>query len=458
VPKSALVQCADGNLYGTASSGGTLEQGTVFKMTPGGDLEAIYTFTGDVDGGTPIAALVQGNDGNLYGTAQSGGANGYGTIYRVTPEGLLTTLYSFIGGSDGSYPVAPLALGLDGNFYGVTGGGTHGYGVVFKVTTNGALTTLYSFTGGTDGSSPNGPLVQGDDGNLYGTTAHSTLQGFQFYGTIFKTSTTGSLSTLYTLNFTDGSYPAAGLLAGSDGNFYGTTHDGGSAGNGTLFRIAPNGAFATLVNFDGFNDGEHPASPLVEGPDGSIYGTTSSGGPEAHGTVFRLAATAAPQITSVPANVVVLVGDTVSLAVAAFGARPLSYQWQQNATNLVDSAAVSGATERVLTFTNVSFANGGTYSVIVRNAIGSVTNSGTMVTVVTAPVFQSVTQTNLSVQLTWSALAGQRYQLQFKSSLAAGAWNNLGKPIPATNTVMTATDPIDSNGQRFYRVVLIPSP
>jgi uncharacterized repeat protein (TIGR03803 family) len=458
VPRAALVQSEDGNLYGTASSGGTLEQGTVFKMTPAGDVEAIYTFTGNVDGGSPNAALVQGNDGSFYGPAQSGGANGYGTIFRVTPSGSLATLYSFANGDDGSYPVAPLTLGADGNLYGATGGGTNGYGVVFRVTTNGALATLYSFTGGTDGRSPNGPLVQGDDGSLYGTTAHSTLQGFQFYGTIFKMTTDGAFSTLYTLNFSDGFYPAAGLIEASDGNFYGTTHDGGPTGNGTLFRIASSGAFATLVKFDGFNDGAHPAAPLAEGPDGSIYGTTSLGGPGGRGTLFRLTATAAPQITATPANVVALVGARASLAVAAFGAQPLFYQWQENGTNLVDGAGVSGAGARVLTFTNISFANGGAYSVIVSNAMGSVTNSGTLVTVVTAPVFQSVTQTNLSVRLTWSSITGQQYQLQFKFSLAAAVWNNLSNPILATNTVMTATDPINSNAQRFYRVVLIPPP
>ncbi|HWV99332.1 MAG TPA: choice-of-anchor tandem repeat GloVer-containing protein [Candidatus Acidoferrum sp.] len=455
-PRAAVVQAADGNLYGTSSLGGAFDQGTIFKMSPVGDLAAIYTFTGDIDGAWPYAALAQGGDGAFYGTAQLGGAAGFGTAFRVTPDGSLATLYSFTNGADGSDPVAPLAFAADGNLYGVTGGGTNGYGIVFQLTTNGALTTIYSFTGGTDGSSPNGPLVQGDDGSLYGTTAHSTFRGFQFYGTIFKLTTNGVFSTLYTLNFTDGSYPAAGLTRGSDGNFYGTTHDGSSALDGTLFRVAPNGAFATLVKFDGFNDGAHPAAPLVEGPDGSFYGTTSSGGPGGRGTVFRLTANAAPQITAPPANVVALLGTTASLAVAAFGAPALFYQWQHNGTNLLDGGGVSGAGKRVLTFTNISFANAGVYSVIVSNALGSVTNSGTLVTVVTAPVFQAVVQTNLNVRLAWSAISGQRYQLQFKSSLPSPTWSNLGAPVTATNAVVTVTDPFGSNTQRFYRVLLLP--
>src|SRR5205085_10688930 len=130
-----------------------------------------------------------------------------------------------------------------------------------------------------------GALVQGDDGALFGATRYNTIRGFPFYFTLFKVLPSGVFTTLYSLNFTDGSYPAAGLILAGDGNFYGTTERGGAADHGTVFRISPSGQFSTLVEFDGFNDGAKPLTALAQGSDGNLYGTTSVGGPGGAGTV-----------------------------------------------------------------------------------------------------------------------------------------------------------------------------
>jgi uncharacterized repeat protein (TIGR03803 family) len=374
----------------------------------------------------------------------------------MTPDGILTNLHSFANADDGSSPDSALVQGRDGSFYGMTGGGAYGYGNVFKMTSSGAFTTIYSFTNGTDGSAPAGALVQGTDGNLYGVTKRNTIHGFSFNGTIFKMTTNGLLTTLYALNFTDGSFPAAGLIQGSDGNFYGTTDLGGATSNGTVFRISPNGTLATLVSFDGFDDGAHPGAALVEGADGNFYGTTTTGGPGGQGTVFRLGITSAPQITSQPANQAVLAGANATISVAVFGAPPLFYHWRKNGTDLTDGGNVFGSGSRILTLTNVSPANNGTYSVVVSNALNSVTSSGGLITAVFAPMFQSITHSNGTVRFACGAQSGQRYRVQYKTDLAAVAWTNLGAIITVTNGLITTSDVIGSDRPRFYRVVLVP--
>ena len=266
-------------------------------------LTTLYSFgsildnNGDsLDGATPNG-LVQGSDGNLYGTTSQGGTNGWGTVFKISTNGALTSLYSFTGGNDGSAPVGGLVQGNDGYFYGTTvnGGTNGGNGTVFKISTNGVLTSLYSFTGGTDGCDPLAGLVQGSDGYFYGTTVYGGTNGD---GTAFKISTNGALTTLYAFgmvtnaegNPLDGANPQAGLVQGSDGYFYGTTYSGGTNAGvvgpqgglggsfGTVFRISTNGAFTSLYSFAGGSDGANPQAGLVEGSDGYFYGTTYDGG------------------------------------------------------------------------------------------------------------------------------------------------------------------------------------
>jgi uncharacterized repeat protein (TIGR03803 family) len=456
-PLAALVEDTNGNFYGTTELGGTNLVGNIFQLTPGNTLTNLYSFTGGDDGSNPSVPLVLGTDGNLYGSTPTGGNFGHGNIFQMTPAGTFTNLYSFTGGADGNSPSGGLLPDPHGNFYGLTTyGGTHSEGNIFKMTPDDLVTNLYSFTGGTDGYWPIGALVFGDDGNLYGATKRNTIGAFQFYGTLFTSTTNGTLDTLYKLNYTDGAYPFAGLILGSDGNFYGTTYSGAYDQNGTVFRITPSGALTTLVAFDGFDDGAHPESALVQGVDGALYGTTTSGGPDGQGTIFRVSFTTAPEITSQPVNQTVVAGANVSFNVADFGASPLFYQWQKNSNNLTDGGDLSGSATRILTLTNVSVADSGSYSVIVSNSLGAVSSDSALLTVINQPVFQTITQTNGTVSLAWSTFSGQIYQLQYNPDLSSSGWINLGNSITATNSLTTFSDVIGTGTQRFYRVVLLP--
>ena len=245
-----------------------------------------------------------------------------------------------------------------------------------------------------------------------------------------------------------------------DGNLYGTTYTDRQAGYGTVFRMSPDGStFATLVYFDGCDDGAQPQAALSEDPDGNLYGTTTAGGPcqAGQGTLFRLSVTCPPQITAQPASQAVVVGANVLFNVAVSGARPFSYQWQRNGTNLVDGGNLSGSTNRTLSLANVSLADAATYSVMVSNALGPVTSAGAHLTVVYPPVFLSAVRSNCTLSLTWSAAVGAKVSacsINPVWPLPTGAY--LGSSITATSNAVTASDNICTNAQKFYRVVLFP--
>ena len=302
-PEGTLVQATNGKFYGTTFYGGFTDSscqpgcGTVFEITAAGELTTLYTFCKQScsDGARPMAGLIQANDGDLYGTASEGGANSSGTVFKITPEGKLTTLYSFCvlaGCADGSAPMAELIQARDGNFYGTTfGGGSNGIsGTVFRITANGKLTTLHSFDGGADGEFPYAGLVQATDGNFYGTTN----DGGMYYGTVFKITPTGKLTTLASfcpqpwLGCPNGAFPTAGLVQGTDGNFYGTTTNfSGSKTLATVFRVSFKGKFNLLHQFDGA-DGALPYAGLIQATNGNFYGTTYGGGRRGDGGVFGL--------------------------------------------------------------------------------------------------------------------------------------------------------------------------
>ena len=313
-PYGGLLQGADGNFYGTSYAGGANGEGAVFEITPAGTLTTLYSFCSlskCADGTRPRSGLVQGTDGNFYGTTFLGGANnnvmcnpgsgnGCGTVFEMTPDGTLSTLYSFCslsGCADGVGPYAGLVQGTDGNFYGTTpSGGANGAGTVFEVTPGGTLTTLYSFcslSSCADGIGPYAGLVQGTDGNFYGTTSSG---GANRVGTIFQVTPTGALTTLYSFcsqkNCADGNNPAGELVQGADGNFYGTTAAGGAHVKGTVFRVTPGGTLTTLYSFCSLSkcaDGTGPRAGLVQGTDGNFYGTTyADGGANSAGTVFQI--------------------------------------------------------------------------------------------------------------------------------------------------------------------------
>ena len=252
--------------------------------------------------------------------------------------------------------------------------GTCGDGTVFKMTTNGTLSTLYSFTGGSDGDMPVGGLVQGADGNFYGTTQWG---GTNDSGTVFKITTNGTFTSLYSFRGSDNAYPAigpaAGLVLGADGNFYGTTYSGGAYldqsgfSQGTVFKITPDGTLTTVYSFTGGNDGAIPIPPWCRA---------------------RMAISMARQPLAARMA-------TVPFSVSAWCPRR-------------------------------------------------------------RPVFQSVTKAGGTITLIWSALAGQTYQLQFKTNLNQTSWNNLGSAITATNSTVIALDSIGPDPQRFYRVKIGP--
>ncbi len=265
------------------------------------------------DGQQPSAGLIQATDGNFYGSTLFGGTGcsglGCGTVFRMTPQGKLTVLHSF-NCLDGAEPSGTLVQGFDGNMYGTTeGGGTTtgcqnggGYGTVFKIASFGAFTTLHSFSI-SDGDYPHGALIQAVDGNLYGTTEFGGLPGDcggvgQTCGTIFRLSATDQLTTLYDFcqetGCLDGYVPVSGLISGTDGNLYGTTEAGGgstacpsSLGCGTLFYMSPTGTPITLHAFE-LSDGANPVAALLQSTDGKFYGTTSAGTIYGWGTIFSL--------------------------------------------------------------------------------------------------------------------------------------------------------------------------
>ena len=269
-------------MYGTTMYGGTNNSGAIFKITTNGVLTSLFSFNYS-DGYGPNC-LVQGSDGDLYGTTGSGGTYGGGTIFKITTNGVLTTLYSFNinYSTDGSQPNKPVQ-GVGGLFYGTTeNGGAYSYGTIYAISTNGLRTGLYSFTGAGDGYQPF-RLLQARDGLYYGTTYQG---GTNNNGTIFKVSTNGTLTTLHLFDgYNDGSEPIS-LVQGFDGHFYGTALYGGTNGNGTIFKVSTNGTFTTLHTFN-YSDGGTPAC-LMQRNDGNFYGTTAFGGTNGYGTIFTL--------------------------------------------------------------------------------------------------------------------------------------------------------------------------
>ena len=235
-PNEGVIRDSAGNLYGTTSQGGTAGWGVVYKLDTAGHETVLYTFTGGADGGWPYVGVMRDPAGNLYGTATYGGTAGAGVVFKLDTAGQEAVLYSFTGGADGRNPYGGVIRDSAGNLYGTTvEGGTANSGVVYKLDTTGHETVLYSFTGGPDGGGPSG-VIRDSAGNLYGTASGGTAG----QGVVYELDTAGQETVLH--SFTggaDGYYPNGGVIRDSAGNLYGTTSNGGQTGGGVVFKLKP---------------------------------------------------------------------------------------------------------------------------------------------------------------------------------------------------------------------------
>jgi uncharacterized repeat protein (TIGR03803 family) len=504
-PCSSLVLAPDGNFYGTTFYGGDNDLGTVFQVTPSGASQILHSFAGTADGANPSAGLMVGADGNLYGTTQYGGASNVGAIFKITTSGSFTLLHSLAGGAEGEEPVAGLVAGTNGVLYGTASrAGSLGFGTVFQVTTGGTFSALHQFTG-TDGDNPGATLTAGMDGALYGTTQYG---GANNRGAIFKITTTGTFTSLFSFNGLNGAIPKASLVQGSDGTFYGTTAYGGQSEFGTVFKMSPTGSFSSLYSmaneslgsnpssglalgvdgklygnavngglngfgavlqlttagsvssvhdFTGEDDGGNPSTTIAKGTGGNLYGTTQLGGAGESGTIYQISIPSAPVITTQPASVASFIGTTALFNVSVDAQPPLTYTWQKNGVNLANGGNISGANSTTLSLHLVTAADEGIYSVTVANAFGSIVSSNALLTVVIMhPHFNSVQLSSDHKQIQYSGTVGApngQYTVLSSTDVAAP----LGTWLPVTTNQFdstggfTFTHSVNTNEpQRFY--------
>ncbi len=438
LPSGNLIQGSDGNFYGTTYDGGTDNDGTVFRFSPNGSYTSLYSFVGSPTDGAHPWELVQASDGNFYGTTFAGGTQDSGTVFRISPGGSYSNLYSFGShANDGLSVHFGLVQGGDGNLYGTTEkGGTAGLGTVYRISTSGSYTSLYSFVGPpADGANPLCVLVQGSDSNFYGTTVFggtSTNCGVGVgCGTVFRFSPSGGETNLFSfaVSLTGGATPFCGLARGSDGNFYGTTYAGGTnitcaSGCGTIYRISPSGTYSNLYSFIGFpTDGAQPFAAPVLGSDGNFYGTTFAGGTANSGIVFRISPS----------------GSYSNLH--SFGSRPND--------GLEPFAGL------------VQGSDGNFYG---TTEFGGTNNFGTIFKLIfplgsLANQISAITKAGTNILVAIPSIAGETYQLQFSSSMKPTNWVNVtGASVtncPGALLTLTnfggATQP-----QRFYRFDVTP--
>jgi uncharacterized repeat protein (TIGR03803 family) len=414
-PGAGLVQGTNGDFYGTTVYGGGYGEGVIFRMNAAGSNQLLYSFPAKTS--QPGAQLTFGNDGNLYGTMRFGGVNGLGSVFN----GVFSTIYSFAESSSdqSGEPISPLIQGTDGYFYGTTRWGWNGGGSVFRVTTTGAFKLINSL----DDSLPGvgweliAPLVQGMDGNLYGTTFAGGTNG---PGTVFKLTLSGALTPLY--SFTgglDGGHPQAGLVQDKSGYLYGTTSEGGTFYDGTVFKMATNGNLIWAVSLNGTNGSNAgygiPAfleAPLIQASDGNLYGVTPSGGTFGAGTVFQIST-----------NGFLTVLHSFQ---GSDGANPFGLM-QGRDGNLYGTTWEGGT-------------DGG----------------GTVFRLVIPPGTPSVNTTGGVFNIKWNAVPGQTYQVQYSTDLSKTNWMSLISAITPTNSTAAAIDSVGPDSQRFYRIVEYP--
>lgn len=393
-PYAPLVQDAAGSFFSAAQRGAG-GAGAVFSLSPTGTLARFYQFRGG-DGAVPVAPLLRDAAGNFYGTTEQGGFYGYGTVFRLAASGSGYTIGYDFGSSndDAATPNSALVLGPDGTLYGTTTeGGYDDFGTIFQITTDGTLTILHDFRG-TDGTFPDASLIQANDGQLYGTTSGG---GPYDAGTVFRLGTDDALTTLYSFpDKVDGLQPEAPLIQANDGNLYGTTYYGGTAGGGTVFALATDGSgFATLHNFvGGDNDGANPVAALLQACDGTFYGTTAFGGARRVGTVYRLA-------LGLPGAAAAVSARVKGEGTATFGVRNARFLISRTGADLSQPLAV------VYTLGGTAV-NGVDYRAL--SGVATILAGETRVKIPVAPL--GVETTAKTVTLTLSAPAAGSYTLE----------------------------------------------
>jgi uncharacterized repeat protein (TIGR03803 family) len=420
----ALVQSSDGNFYGTAHLGGIgyvgqeeSGNGTVFRLAGNGTFTTTV-WLGGVNGSAP-ANLIMGVDGHFYGTTFNG-TNGWGSLFQLNSDGSMANpnLGPFDGSTHGSLPVG-LVQDRDGVVYGVTENSWPGQGTLFKIDTNGVFTTLTQFYS-TNGVYP-GALLRGKDGSLYGVTM---LGGASNLGAVFKATSAGDLFNVFSFDTNNPS--PSWLIQCTDGDLYGTTADYyySGTGYGTVFRMTTNGSLVWSFAFNGTN-GSKPVW-LMQATDGNLYGTTQKGGNgytgvpnSGNGTIFKM--TPGGSLT------------TLAALDGANGANP--FMLIQATDGDFYGTAEKGGTN------HIAYGGDGT---IFR------------LTFRPPPAFTSAARTGNSLALTWSAVTGLTYQVQFSTNLLSPGWSNLGGTVVATNETMLTTDTIGVGPRRFYRIVLFP--
>jgi len=280
-----MTQGRDGQLYGTTLNGGTFGLGAIFKVTPGGKAALLHSFNG-ADGQNPWGGVALGSDGNFYGTAANGGSAGFGVIFNMTPNGAFSVLHSFQNdGVDGVFPISAPILASDNNFYGTTqSGGTNNAGAVYRLTVAGTLTIIYNLDSATGSYGAYSP-TQSADGSLYIATLFGSSADC---GSVLRISTTGVLSKSYSFDCAaNGQNPGGPLIQGADGNFYGTTFNGGKFSAGVLFKLTKNLTNTVLHNFGStLTEGTNPAGGVTQATDGKLYGLDSNGGTFGLGTIY----------------------------------------------------------------------------------------------------------------------------------------------------------------------------
>jgi uncharacterized repeat protein (TIGR03803 family) len=476
---SAPIQASDGNFYGAQgqASFDSLGQhsGSVFNVTTGGNFTTLVTNIDPSPSGIGgVSGLIQATDGNFYGTTEAGncvdtGANAScGSIYKVTPNGVLTTLHTFSYGPIGyGVGTASLVEGGDHNFYGMTGAGAKGFGTIFQMTPSGALTTLYSFSGNCDGTGPTAAtptyLLLGADGNFYGTSG--AVANTSENGTIFKLTPNGTLTTLYVFSGTDGSIPSA-LIQGSDGNLYGTTAKGGTSGAGTAFQLSTSGVLTTLYSFTGMSDGGAPRGQIVLSSDlTTIYGTTFAGGANSLGSVFQLSGitsgnssgSSSAICSNVPTGIVAAAGNAQVTLTWTAGSVAGSYNIYQgtSAGGEATTATVSGITGSATTISGLRNDTAYYFKVGAVNPGGNVVLSSEVsatpsIPVPSPPSLQSVTASDSQVVLNWTPSVGATSYNVYQGT-SAGAESSTPVKTGVTSTNLTIGGL--SNGATYYFTV-----